>query len=341
MLKEIEALSQEVEAAQPTNAEELENFRLRFISKKGDIAGLFAHFKSVPPEQKREVGQRINTLKQAAEQKFREARQAVEEKQDARAGEGLDLSLPPAPFPEGSIHPISQTRQRIITIFERMGFNLSEGPEIEKDWYNFTALNFPPNHPAREMQDTFFVEKDPDVVLRTHTSSVQIRTMENDAPPFRTLSIGRVYRNETISARAHCMFHQVEGLYVDKNVSFRDLKQTLFHFAQELFGQGTKIRLRPSYFPFTEPSAELDIYWGLESEADYRITKGTGWLEILGCGMVDPNVLENCNIDSEVYTGFAFGMGIERIAMILHQITDLRLFTENDVRFLRQYARLY
>lgn len=341
MLEKIEALTREVESAAPESVEALEAFRLRFISKKGAIAALFADFKSVPPAQKREVGQRINVLKQAAEQKFREARQAVEEKQDALAGQGLDLSLPPQPAPQGSIHPISQTRQRIITIFERMGFNLSEGPEIEKDWYNFTALNFPPNHPAREMQDTFFVEKDPDVVLRTHTSSVQIRTMENAEPPFRTLSIGRVYRNETISARAHCMFHQVEGLYVDKNVSFRDLKQTLFHFAQELFGKGTKIRLRPSYFPFTEPSAELDIYWGLKTEADYRITKGTGWLEILGCGMVDPNVLENCQINPEVYTGFAFGMGIERIAMILHQITDLRLFTENDVRFLQQYARLY
>ncbi len=340
LLAKIDALTQEVEEQMPKNAEELDAFRLKFISRKGAVAALFADFKSVPNDLKKEMGQRINVLKEAAEQKFRQARQAVEAAQDAKAGEGLDLTLPPTPPHEGSIHPISQTRQRIVTIFERMGFNLSEGPEIEQDWYNFTALNFPPNHPAREMQDTFFVEKDPDVVLRTHTSSVQIRTMENEEPPIRTLSVGRVYRNETISARAHCMFHQIEGLYIDKNVSFRDLKQTLSYFAQELFGKGTKIRLRPSYFPFTEPSAELDIYWGLKTEADYRITKGTGWLEILGCGMVDPNVLQNCKIDPEEYTGFAFGMGIERIAMILHQITDLRLFTENDVRFLRQYAKL-
>ncbi|MGF1533291.1 MAG: phenylalanine--tRNA ligase subunit alpha [Bernardetiaceae bacterium] len=339
LLDRIAALEAEMEQTTIADTQALEAFRLQFISKKGPMANLFNEFKQVSsPEQKRQLGQQLNRLKQQAEEKFRQARAAIEDQQHAKAGQGLDLSLPPIPAPQGSIHPINQTRREIAQIFERMGFNISQGPEIETDWYNFSALNFPPNHPAREMQDTFFIEKDPDVVLRTHTSSVQIRTMEKERPPIRTLSIGRVYRNETISARAHCMFHQVEGLYIDKNVSFRDLKQTLLHFAQELFGKNTRIRLRPSYFPFTEPSAEMDIYWGLKTDVDRRITKGTGWLEILGCGMVDPAVLENCRIDPDIYTGFAFGMGIERMVMLLHQIPDLRLFTENDVRFLRQFT---
>ena len=247
-----------------------------------------------------------------------------------------DLTRPASTLELGSRHPISIIRDKIIDIFYKIGFNISEGPEIEDDWHNFTALNLPEHHPARDMQDTFFTNKNPDFLLRTHTSSVQIRHMENNQPPIRTISPGRVYRNEDISARSHCFFHQIEGLYIDKNVSFSDLKQTLLYFTKELFGN-SKIRLRPSYFPFTEPSAEVDIYWGLNSETDYRITKGTGWLEIMGCGMVDPNVLENCKIDSNEYTGFAFGMGIERIAMLLYQIEDIRILYENDVRFLNQF----
>jgi len=246
------------------------------------------------------------------------------------------LSRPAFPSAFGSQHPLTVVRNRIVAIFSQIGFNISEGPEIEDDWHNFTALNLPEYHPARDMQDTFFIQTDPDILLRTHTSSVQVRYMENNKPPIRTISPGRVFRNEAISARAHCIFHQVEGLYIDKNVSFADLKQTLSYFTQALFGK-SKIRLRPSYFPFTEPSAEVDIYWGLETEIDYRITKGTGWLEIMGCGMIDPNVLENCGIDPEEYSGYAFGMGIERIAMLLYQVSDIRMFFENDVRFLQQF----
>ena len=317
------------------NIDAVETFRIKYLGKKGILNDFFAEFKNVPNEQKKEFGQTINELKQAATAKVEELKEALE---NSKTDEQLygDLTSPGNPIELGSRHPISIVKNRIIDIFSRIGFNVSEGPEIEDDWHNFTALNLPEYHPARDMQDTFFVQTDPDILLRTHTSSVQVRYMENNKPPIRTISPGRVYRNEAISARSHCFFHQVEGLYIDKDVSFADLKQTLQYFTSELFGK-SKIRLRPSYFPFTEPSAEVDVYWGLESEADYRITKGTGWLEIGGCGMVDPNVLTNCKIDPNEYSGFAFGVGIDRIAMLLHQITDIRLLSENDVRFLEQF----
>ncbi|APA64122.1 phenylalanine--tRNA ligase subunit alpha [Maribacter sp. 1_2014MBL_MicDiv] len=317
------------------NIDAVETFRIKYLGKKGILNDFFAEFKNVPNEQKKEFGQTINELKQAATAKVEELKETLE---NSKTDEQLygDLTRPGNPIELGSRHPISIVKNRIIDIFSRIGFNVSEGPEIEDDWHNFTALNLPEYHPARDMQDTFFVQTDPDILLRTHTSSVQVRYMENNKPPIRTISPGRVYRNEAISARSHCFFHQVEGLYIDKDVSFADLKQTLQYFTSELFGK-SKIRLRPSYFPFTEPSAEVDVYWGLESEADYRITKGTGWLEIGGCGMVDPNVLTNCKIDPNEYSGFAFGVGIDRIAMLLHQITDIRLLSENDVRFLEQF----
>ena len=286
-------------------------------------------------EEKKEFGQAINQWKNAAQDRVNALKDAVESTVDDNGKYG-DLSRPGEPIEIGARHPISLVKNRIIEVFSNIGFNVSDGPEIEDDWHNFTALNFTEHHPARDMQDTFFVEKDPDVVLRTHTSGVQVRYMENNKPPIRTISPGRVYRNEAISARSHCFFHQVEGLYVDKGVSFADLKQTLQYFTTEMFGK-SKIRLRPSYFPFTEPSAEVDVYWGLETETDYRMTKGTGWLEIMGCGMVDPNVLKNSGIDPEEYSGFAFGMGIDRIALLLHQIPDIRMLSENDVRFLEQF----
>lgn len=338
--EKIEQIKKEIESARATNPQELEAFRMRFISKKSVVGELFAEMHNVPNEEKREFGQLINGVKQLAEEKFKELIEAVNSQSKKSKNEDLDLTLPPTTVPVGGIHPLTATRQRFIEIFERIGFNLSEGPEIEDDWHNFTALNFPENHPAREMQDTFFIEKNPDITLRTHTSSVQIRVMENQEPPIRTLSPGRVFRNEAISARAHCIFHQVEGLYVDENVSFANLKQTLYHFAKEMFSKDTKVRFRPSFFPFTEPSAEIDISCQLCGGKGCNICKGTGWVEIGGAGMVDPNVLENCGIDSEKYTGFAFGMGIERIAMLKYQINDLRLFTENDVRFLRQFRPL-
>ncbi|MFC4870374.1 phenylalanine--tRNA ligase subunit alpha [Negadavirga shengliensis] len=338
--EKIEQIKAEIEAARASSPEELEAYRMRFISKKSIVGELFAEMRHVPNEEKREFGQLINGIKQLAEEKFKELIDAVNAQSKKRKNEDLDLTLPPTTVPVGGIHPLTATRQRIIGIFERIGFNLSEGPEIEDDWHNFTALNFPENHPAREMQDTFFIEKSPDIALRTHTSSVQVRVMENQQPPIRTLSPGRVFRNEAISARAHCIFHQVEGLYVDENVSFANLKQTLYHFAKEMFSKDTKVRFRPSFFPFTEPSAEIDISCQLCGGKGCNICKGTGWVEIGGAGMVDPNVLENCGIDSEKYTGFAFGMGIERIAMLKYQINDLRLFTENDVRFLRQFRPL-
>lgn len=335
----INALLEEINQYTVRNDDELEAYRLRFISRKSVTGDLFGEMKNVAPGQRKAMGKRLNELKNAAQDKFK---QLIADLEQQKAGQGAadvpDLTLPPVPDTLGAIHPLTQVRNRIVSIFERMGFNVAEGPEVEDDWHNFTALNFPPNHPAREMQDTFFVEKNPDVVLRTHTSSVQVRLMETQKPPIRAIMPGRVYRNEAISARAHCVFHQVEGLYIDQNVSFADLKQTLLHFARELYGKETKIRLRPSYFPFTEPSAELDIFWGTKTEADRKVTKGTGWLEIGGCGMVDPNVLESCGIDPGEYTGFAFGMGIERMAMIKYQIKDLRLFTENDVRFLKQFT---
>ncbi|MDW7695431.1 phenylalanine--tRNA ligase subunit alpha [Flammeovirgaceae bacterium SG7u.111] len=341
MIDKLEELIKEVEKSKLETEEVIEKFRLKFISRKGVMGDFFANIKDVAPEKRKEFGQKVNELKNLAQQKFKDAAAEAKKKSGGQQAAAVDLTLPTIPNELGTIHPITQVRNRIVEIFQKIGFNLSEGPEIENDWHNFSALNFPPNHPAREMQDTFFIEKDPEeIALRTHTSSVQVRVMENQEPPIRTLSPGRVYRNETISARAHCIFHQVEGLYVNENVSFQDLKNTLYYFAKEMFGKDTKIRLRPSYFPFTEPSAELDIYWGLKTESDKKITKGTGWLEIGGCGMVDPNVLANCNIDPEKYTGFAFGMGIERIAMLKYKINDIRLFTENDTRFLRQFSGL-
>ncbi len=335
MIQRIKDYIAEVEKFDADNKQKIEDFRIKFLSKKGILKELFASFKEVPNEEKKEFGQVINELKSAVEQKVNQLKEVLESKEEAQ-GLYNDLTRPGEPLVIGSRHPISVVRNRIIEIFNRIGFTVSDGPEIEDDWHNFTALNLPEYHPARDMQDTFFIEKDPDILLRTHTSSVQIRHMETHKPPMRILSPGRVFRNEAISARAHCIFHQIEGLYIDKDVSFADLKQTIQYFTKELFGK-SEIRLRPSYFPFTEPSAEVDVYWGLETEADYRITKGTGWLEIMGCGMVDPNVLKNVNIDPEVYSGFAFGMGIERITMLLYQINDLRMFFESDVRFLQQF----
>ncbi|WP_215224297.1 phenylalanine--tRNA ligase subunit alpha [Echinicola shivajiensis] len=336
----IEALKIEIAQADAKNSDELEVYRMRYISKKSVVGELFAAMKDIPNEEKKAYGQLVNAVKVAAEDKFKELIDKVNSNSSSSKSSDIDLTLPATNVPVGGIHPLTSTKQRIIEIFERIGFNLSEGPEIEDDWHNFTALNFPENHPAREMQDTFFIEKNPDIALRTHTSSVQVRVMENEKPPIRTLSPGRVFRNEAISARAHCIFHQVEGLYVDKNVGFADLKQTLYHFAKEMFGKETKVRFRPSYFPFTEPSAEIDISCLLCGGKGCNVCKGTGWVEIGGSGMVDPNVLENCGINSEEYTGFAFGMGIERIAMLKYQIKDLRLFTENDIRFLKQFKPL-
>ena len=335
MIDKIKELIAEAETFKAQSKEEVEAFRIKYLGKKGLLNDFFAEFKNVANDQKKEFGQTINTLKKTAENKVNALKEELESKEEIKGVYG-DLSRPGEPIQIGARHPISIVKNQIIDIFSRVGFNVSEGPEIEDDWHNFTALNLPEYHPARDMQDTFFIQTNPDILLRTHTSSVQVRYMENNKPPIRTISPGRVYRNEDISARSHCFFHQVEGLYIDKDVSFADLKQTLQHFTTEMFGK-SKIRLRPSYFPFTEPSAEVDVYWGLETEIDYRITKGTGWLEIMGCGMVDPNVLENCGIDSKEYSGFAFGMGIDRIAMLLHQIGDIRLLSENDVRFLEQF----
>lgn len=325
----------EAEAFHTNKKEELEAFRIKFLGSKGLLKDFFAEFKNVPNELKKEFGQVINELKTKAEDKVKSIQDAIENSQQSASIYG-DLTRPAEPLEIGSRHPISIVKNQIVDIFSNIGFNVSEGPEIEDDWHNFTALNLPEYHPARDMQDTFFIQTNPDVLLRTHTSSVQVRYMEANKPPIRTISPGRVFRNEAVSSRSHCIFHQVEGLYIDKDVSFADLKQTLLYFTKEMFGK-SKIRLRPSYFPFTEPSAEVDIYWGLKTETDYRITKGTGWLEIMGCGMVDPNVLKNCNINPDEYTGFAFGMGIERIAMLLYQIGDIRMFYENDVRFLEQF----
>jgi phenylalanyl-tRNA synthetase alpha chain len=328
-------LLREVEAFAGTSRETVEAFRLKFISKKGTLAALFDELKKVPVEEKKKLGKLLNDLKQAAETKLAELSKALEGTEPLHAVP--DLTLPPVPNKTGNLHPLTLTRNRIIEIFERLGFNVADGPEIEDDWHNFTALNFPENHPAREMQDTFFIEKNPDVLLRTHTSNVQIRLMTSGKPPFRAIMPGRVYRNEAISARAHCFFHQVEGLYVDRNVGFADLKQTLYHFAKEMFGKEIHIRFRPSFFPFTEPSAEIDITCLICKGSGCNVCKHTGWVEIAGSGMVHPNVLRNCNIDPEAFTGFAFGMGIERVAMLRYQINDLRLFSENDVRFLKQF----
>ena len=335
MINKIKEHIARVEAFATEKKEELEQFRIEYFGKKGLLNDFFAQFKEVPKEEKKDFGQIINELKSKAEAKINELKEKLSG-QNVTTQSLNDLTRPAFPIEVGSRHPVSLIKNRIIEVFANIGFNIAEGPEIEDDWHNFTALNLPEYHPARDMQDTFFIQTRPDILLHTHTSSVEVRYMEQHQPPIRIIAPGRVYRNEDISARSHCLFHQIEGLYIDTNVSFADLKQTLLYFTKEMFGK-SKIRLRPSYFPFTEPSAELDIYWGLNNEIDYRITKGTGWLEIMGCGMTDPNVLKNCNIDPEKYSGFAFGIGLERVAMLLYQIGDIRAFYENDVRFLEQF----
>ena len=342
MLNRIEDILEELKSTKPVSKEQIEQFRIKYLGKKGVITSLFQDFKKVPNEKKKEFGQMINTLKKQALEKITELSNSLEQVEDT--GSKNDLSLPGDILKQGSRHPVSIVRNEIIEIFSHLGFTVSEGPEIEDDNHVFTKLNFPPEHPARDMQDTFFIHKNEDelnrqndILLRTHTSSVQVRVMENQEPPIRTISPGRVFRNEAISARAHCIFHQVEGLYIDKDVSFADLKQTLLYFSQEMFGEETQIRLRPSYFPFTEPSAEMDVSCKICNGKGCNVCKYTGWLEVLGCGMVDPNVLKNNNIDPEVYTGFAFGMGVERLAMLKYQINDLRLYFENDIRFLEQF----
>ena len=334
MINQVQEHLKTVENFTEQDSEAIEAFRIKYAGKKGVLADLFAAFREVPPEEKKEYGLLLNQLKQAVGDKVKDLQSQTSAQQSTN--QVTDPFRPAFPIEIGSRHPLSLVRNRIIDIFSQVGFSISEGPEIEDDWHNFTALNLPEHHPARDMQDTFFIQTNPDILLRTHTSSVQVRYMENNQPPIRTLSPGRVFRNEAISARAHCIFHQIEGLYIDEKVSFADLKQMLLYFTESLFGK-SKIRLRPSYFPFTEPSAEVDIYWGLKTETDYRITKGTGWLEIMGCGMVDPNVLSNCGIDPEKFPGYAFGMGIERIAMLLYEIGDIRMFFENDIRFLKQF----
>lgn len=351
MQEKISQYTSEIKSFLPKNNDELEAFRIRFLGTKGIIKDLFEAFKTVSSDEKRVLGKVLNEFKQMAEAKYQTLKESLETVEKSADSE-LDLTLPGEGFELGARHPLSLVRKEIIEIFKKLGFNVAEGPEIEDDWHNFSALNFPEEHPARDMQDTFFIRLTPDpspggegstngkgeaIALRTHTSSVQVRMMEAGKPPFRAIMPGRVYRNEAISARAHCFFHQVEGLYIDENVSFADLKQTLFHFVQELFGEGTKVRFRPSYFPFTEPSAEMDISCSICKGVGCQFCKYSGWVEILGCGMVDPNVLENCNIDSKKFTGYAFGMGIERITNLKYQIKDLRLFSENDIRFLKQF----
>lgn len=336
MKDKIQNIINEAKVFTADSLEKVEEYRIKYLSKKGIVSQLFEEFRTIPNDQKKEVGQLLNTLKNTLQEKITEQKRSLSSTEQSEFT--LDLSLPGDPYRIGSRHPISIVRKEILDIFARIGFTVSDGPEIEDDWHVFSALNFPPEHPARDMQDTFFIEKNPDILLRTHTSSIQVRVMENTRPPIRTVSPGRVFRNEAISARAHCIFHQVEGLYIDEKVSFADLKQTLLYFARELFGEDTKIRLRPSYFPFTEPSAEMDVSCNLCGGKGCNVCKYTGWLEVLGCGMVDPNVLEYNKIDSNKYTGFAFGMGIERIAMLKFQVKDLRLYFENDIRFLRQFS---
>ena len=335
MIEKINGLLQEITASTATNAEELEALRLKYLSKKGIINGLMAEFREVPAEQKREIGVKINELKNAAQDHFNALKEQIENKEEAQCE--IDLTRPSYPTTLGTRHPLSIVKNEIVDIFARLGFSIANGVEVEDDWHVFSSMNFAENHPARDMQDTFFIEAHPDIILRTHTSSVQSRVMETSQPPIRIIAPGRVYRNEAISYRAHCFFHQLEGLYIDKNVSFTDLKQVLLLFAQEMFGKETKIRLRPSYFPFTEPSAEMDISCNICGGKGCPFCKNTGWVEILGCGMVDPNVLELCGIDSKVYSGYAFGMGIERITNLKYQVKDLRLFSENDVRFLKLF----
>lgn len=336
MQEKINQYLSEVETFVAEASQEVESFRIKYLGRKGLLNDLFEEFKTVSNDQKKVLGQELNKLKVAVQQKL-DTLQQSSSPTSKTTDEALDLTRPSGNIPLGSRHPLSIVRREILDIFSRIGFTVADGPEIEDDWHVFSGLNFPPEHPARDMQDTFFIEKNPDMVLRTHTSSVQVRMMENQKPPLRIVMPGRVYRNEAVSARAHCQFHQIEGLYIDEGVSFADMKQTLQYFTQEFFGKA-KIRLRPSYFPFTEPSAEMDVYWGLNSEADYRITKGTGWLEIMGCGMVDPAVLSASGIDPDKYSGFAFGMGIERITMLRYQIDDLRMYFENDIRFLKQFG---
>jgi phenylalanyl-tRNA synthetase alpha chain len=336
MLDRINNLRKEIEQLQAANAEEVEALRIRYLSKKGEVSALMNDFRTVPADQKREIGQAINELKNFATERINALREALESSDNDNTG--LDLTRTPSPIKLGTRHPLSVVREQIITIFRRLGFTIAEGPEVEDDWHVFSSLNFAEDHTARDMQDTFFIQRSPDVLLRTHTSSVQSRVMEHTQPPIRIICPGRVYRNEAISARAHCFFHQVEALYVDKNVTYTDLRQTLLYFAQEMFGPDTKIRLRPSYFPFTEPSAEMDISCNLCGGKGCSFCKGTGWVEILGCGMVDPNVLEACGIDSKEYTGFALGMGVERITNLKYQVKDLRMFSENDVRFLDEFT---
>jgi phenylalanyl-tRNA synthetase alpha chain len=337
LLQQIEACKQEIAAAQPAGMEELEAFRIRFLGTKGMVKAIMGEMKQVPPDQKKEFGQLLNEFKQFAESRYETLKEGLSSNNE-NTGRGVDATLPGDPINVGTRHPISLMRNQIISIFQRLGFSVAEGPEIEDDFHNFTALNLPEHHPARDMQDTFYIQQNPDWLLRTHTSNIQIREMEKGQLPLRIICPGRVYRNETISARSHCFFHQVEGLYIDENVSFADLKQTLYYFVQEMYGKDVKVRFRPSYFPFTEPSAEMDISCQICGGSGCSICKKTGWLEILGCGMVHPNVLVNCGIDPNKYTGFAFGMGIERPALLKYGITDIRLFSENDVRFLRQFA---
>ena len=334
MIEQITQNIKNIESFTSTSKDEIEKFRIKYLGKKGLVNFYFSEFKNVDNSKKKEYGLTINKLKISAQNKFNELNSFLSS--NLISTQLNDITRPGNSIEIGSKHPITIVKNRIIDIFSSIGYNVSEGPEIEDDWHNFTALNLPEHHPARDMQDTFFIQTNPELLLRTHTSSVQVRYMENNKPPIRTISPGRVYRNEAISARSHCFFHQVEGLYIDENVSFADLKQTLEFFTTQLFGK-SKIRLRPSYFPFTEPSAEVDVYWGLKNETDYKMTKGTGWLEIMGCGIVDPNVLDNCGIDSKKYSGFAFGMGIDRIALLLHQIKDIRLLSENDTRFIKQF----
>lgn len=336
MKQRIENLSKEIQALTASTPAEVEELRIKYLSKKGLIASLFNDFRTVPADQKKEMGQLLNRLKDLATDTINGLRDALSSKDELPAG--LDLTRTPSSIPMGTRHPLSLVREEIVDIFRRLGFTIAEGPEIEDDWHVFSSLNFAPDHPARDMQDTFFIQRSPDVLLRTHTSSVQTRVMEHTQPPIRIICPGRVYRNEAISARAHCFFHQVEALYVDKGVSFADLRQTLLYFAREMFGADTRIRLRPSYFPFTEPSAEMDISCDLCGGKGCGFCKGSGWVEILGCGMVDPNVLEACGIDSKEYTGFALGMGIERITNLKYRVKDLRMFSENDTRFLDEFA---
>lgn len=339
-IEQLRAYKKEIDNTVPLTADELEQFRIRFLGSKNVLKPLFSEIQNIPPDQRKGFGQQINAIKQLAEEMYKRQELHISQTKQKDAVKLMDLSRPGYPMELGSRHPVSLVMNKIIDIFSRIGFSIAVNREIEDEWHNFTALNTPENHPARDMTDTYYIKNDWTHILRSQTSTVQVHVMENQKPPIRIISPGRVYRNETVSARSHCQFHQVEGLYIDKNVSFVDLKETLLYFAREMYGVDSKIRLRPSYFPFTEPSAEMDIYWGLETEIDHRITKGTGWLEIMGCGMVDPNVLENCGIDPEVYSGFAFGMGIERQAMRMFGIHDIRMFFENDMRFLRQFKSI-